>query len=152
MGFFPGAKVLTGAAATEAALREMRGPAVVHIATHGYFEPLHCDPDPDNATAPDDPRLQSGLAMAGANACYSPIGQNERKDGGDERDHDDGLLTSVELAALDMHGTKLAVLSACDTGLGGSDIRDAWGRRHRSAARESTACAELCFWPAPRLR
>jgi CHAT domain-containing protein/Flp pilus assembly protein TadD len=51
-----------------------------------------------------DPLLRSGLALAGA---------NHRKSG-----DDDGILTAMEAAYLDLSGTKLAVLSACDTGVG----------------------------------
>ncbi|MGH9853652.1 MAG: CHAT domain-containing protein [Blastocatellia bacterium] len=52
----------------------------------------------------DEPLLRSMLALAGANL---------RKSG-----NDDGILTALEAAGLNLWGTKLVVLSACDTGVG----------------------------------
>jgi CHAT domain-containing protein/Tfp pilus assembly protein PilF len=105
-----GAHVLTGAEATEAAIKQVRGPSILHVATHGFFLQDHSPGEGVRRTegAPifsEDPLLRSGLILAGA---------NQRRSGGAE----DGILTASEVTALDLWGTKLVVLSACDTGLG----------------------------------
>jgi CHAT domain-containing protein/tetratricopeptide (TPR) repeat protein len=111
-----GAKVLTGDSATESALKQVSGPSILHIATHGFFRSYESQTplgvaateggaSPSTASRYDSPLLRSGLALAGANRL---------RGGGDE----DGILTALEASGLDLWGTKLVVLSACETGLG----------------------------------
>jgi CHAT domain-containing protein/tetratricopeptide (TPR) repeat protein len=117
-----GTQPLVGVAATKAAVKWLKGPAVLHIATHGFFLPnaperpasrsweqRRGDLRSFDAVAPhtiftENPMLRSGLAMAGAN----------RRDA----KHDDGLFTALEVSQLDLTGTQLMVLSACETGVG----------------------------------
>lgn len=116
-----GAKVYRGADATEAAVKQVHGPRILHLATHGFFLPDEPPPAPKDAArnpgvsaaqpgapapgpAAENPLLRSGLAFAGANKLAS----------GDE----DGILTAMEASGLDLLGTKLVVLSACETGVG----------------------------------
>jgi CHAT domain-containing protein/tetratricopeptide (TPR) repeat protein len=112
----PGAKVLTGGAATESALKQVNGPSILHIATHGFFRSYESQTPSGVAAAEgyassstasryNSPLLRSGLALAGANRL---------RGGGGE----DGILTALEASGLDLWGTKLVVLSACETGLG----------------------------------
>jgi CHAT domain-containing protein/Tfp pilus assembly protein PilF len=114
----PGATVLTQAEATEAALKRVSGPSILHIATHGFFlpdQPLEAADStrgmklvvgaPLAAARVENPLLRSGIALEGA---------NQRSGAGGE----DGILTALEAAGLDLWGTKLVVLSACETGLG----------------------------------
>ena len=119
---FSGLQEYRGAKATEGALKALHGPKILHLATHGFFlndEPPKKSrgaegaapvamPMPGQSVAPqsgaENPLLRSGLALAGANKLSS----------GDE----DGILTSMEASGLDLWGTKLVVLSACDTGNG----------------------------------
>ena len=101
--------------ATEGALKQLRSPRILHIATHGFFlsdqdtfSELQRGPKGlgRGVTAmPENPLLRSGLAFAGANVRRS--GERE-----------DGILTAFELAQLDLHGTQLVVLSACESGVG----------------------------------
>ncbi|MDX6405799.1 MAG: hypothetical protein QOH70_3254 [Blastocatellia bacterium] len=127
-GLIPGATILTRRQPTEAAIKRVKGPRILHVATHGFF--LSCSESgrPLIASAPDtmggtsfmaedqllandhrsgeleDALLRSGLAFTDAN----------RHKGG----NDDGILTALEAASLNLWGTKLVVLSACDTGIG----------------------------------
>jgi CHAT domain-containing protein len=114
----PTAKVVVGADASKTALRNVRGPSIVHLATHGFFladvapaaasdllqigalERRPATPGLDD----DNPLIRSGLALAGANRI--------------QRGNQDGILTALEAAALDLSGTRLVVLSACETGVG----------------------------------
>ena len=110
-------RILTGQQASEAALRNVRGPAVLHLATHAFF--LSNPELPEPSGRPTDlledrfresslePLLRSGLALRGYNQRHryeDPAGN--------------GLLTSFEVLDLDLRGTRLVTLSACDTGLG----------------------------------
>jgi CHAT domain-containing protein len=107
----PKATVLTERQATEAALKQLNGPAVLHVATHGFFLPDEAKGANANMFGPapvvtgENPLLRSGLIMAGANQRASGAGE-------------DGVLTAAEVAGLSLWGTKLVVLSACETGLG----------------------------------
>jgi CHAT domain-containing protein len=92
---FPNAILLTGLHATKTALQGIQSPRMLHIASHGFFLQ-------DAQTAVENPLLRSGLALAGANLTQGPP----------------GVLTALEASSLDLWGTKLVTLSACDTGVG----------------------------------
>lgn len=93
-------QVLRGKDATEAAFRQ-HAPRhrVLHVASHGFFAT-------GEEASKHAPGLRVGLVFAGAN--------NRNADG------DDGVLTALEVANLDLSKVDLAVLSACETGLGTS--------------------------------
>lgn len=87
-----------------------KSPAIVHIATHGFYY------TPDEAKGKNflsgytDAMSLSGLVFAGGNAAW--LGK-KNVDGvlG-------GVLTAKDIANLDFKGTDLLVLSACKTGQG----------------------------------
>jgi len=95
----PDARLITGRLATKSAVTRVDAPRILHIASHGFF--LQATPD---LLAAENPLLRSGLALAGANAARGP--------------HDAGILTALEASSLNLWGTKLVTLSACDTGVG----------------------------------
>ncbi|HYO54200.1 CHAT domain-containing tetratricopeptide repeat protein, partial [Archangium sp.] len=119
----PHARLLLGPAATKDALLKLTTPGVLHIATHGFFlEDAPSSPPATRAVGhfgavggsgpplrPPDPLLRSGLVLVGAHAPTAQLGS---------RSHPDSLVTALELAGLDLWGTQLVVLSACDTGRG----------------------------------
>jgi CHAT domain-containing protein len=93
-----------GADASEENAKSVNSPAILHIATHGFFV--------EDSASLVDPMIRSGLVMAGV--------RNRQRAGGE-----DGILTAYEATNLDLDNTSLVVLSACDTGLG--EIRNGEG-------------------------
>ncbi|MEO5332115.1 MAG: tetratricopeptide repeat protein [Magnetococcus sp. YQC-5] len=96
-------------------------PEILHIATHGFFlkaddslkkRLLKMQRGGDLQIPPpgDNPLLRSGLAFAGINGNAGFLGEIDTQN--------DGVLTALEVLSLDLTGTQLTVLSACETGLG----------------------------------
>lgn len=105
--------LLDSSQACEGALKRISNPPdILHIATHGYF----CE-QAQNINS-SNPLLRSGLILAGANRT---IGEMSKDTNGSE----DGILTAMEVSGLDLVGTDLVVLSACQTGIG--DVRNGEG-------------------------
>ena len=142
----PDATTLAGERATEAAVRSASAQRLLHIATHGFFLPDSDGPAIDRVAraAPgarigkwaawaENPLLRSGLAMAGA---------NQGKSG-----EDDGVLTALEAAGLDLWGTKLVVLSACDTGLGDVTRGDGVYGLRRALVLAGAETQLMSLWP-----
>jgi len=115
-------EVFLGGKALEEVLFAKPAPRELHLATHGFFyteqEFAHAFADAEAglsgpgaaapAARPENPLLRSGVVLAGANTSLKS---------GNPRDND-GILTADKVLSLDLHGTDLVVLSACDTGSG----------------------------------
>jgi CHAT domain-containing protein len=140
---------LTGANATKSALKSLTGPAILHIATHGFYARERRQarmPAPRNpsremlsdlgsgrppAFRPDDPADgldRSGLALAGAN-----LGPG-------------GIVTAREIAGFDWSGTQLVVLSACETGIGTIPSGDGVYGLRRALVLAGTASQVVSLW------
>jgi CHAT domain-containing protein len=131
-----GGAVISGPAATAAVVLAQRAPRILHIATHGFFL---ADQAPINGTAApatpnrEDPLQRSGLVFAGANRP-------------DANPNDDGYLTAAEATAMDLEGTELVTLSACETGLGGVRSGEGVYGLQRSLAVAGARSTLLSLW------
>jgi CHAT domain-containing protein/Tfp pilus assembly protein PilF len=138
---FPDATVLSGRQVTEAAIKRVEAPSILHIATHGFFleDPEGAARDKTRSAmsqasmVPENPLLRSGLALSGANVHKS----------GDEN----GILTALQASGLNLWGTKLVTLSACDTGIG--EVKDGEGvyGLRRAFFLAGTQSLVMSLWP-----
>jgi CHAT domain-containing protein/Flp pilus assembly protein TadD len=112
--------------ATKEALLKIHSPYILHLATHGFFakeDPTATQTEP-GALLNDrqsitrskffkNPMHRSGLALAGAQTTIEAWKRDEVPPVAN-----DGILTAEDVSTLDLQGTWLVTLSACDTGSG----------------------------------
>ena len=121
-------EIYMGKEALEETLMNTTGPEILHLATHGFFlsgrdspgsgrgwqaaDLLAMDDNSSNLIEGkinvENPLLRSGILLAGAKRSLTEGGSG----------NNDGIVTAAEILGLNLHGTKMVVLSACDTGLG----------------------------------
>lgn len=112
--------------ATEKNFRELcaNSPEVIHLATHGFFlasetEAMRVPFMMRYSSQIGSPMQRSGVALANAEASWT---------GAEELPEDnDGILTASEVASLNLKGTRLVTLSACETALGGYNFEGIHG-------------------------
>ncbi len=112
------------AEATETIVKAIQSPRILHMATHGFFleDVILEAPDqgllqqggigaieetPTLPSATSNPLLRAGLALVDANLAINAYAENVS-----------GILTAEEVLDLQLAGTELVVLSACETGVG----------------------------------
>jgi tetratricopeptide (TPR) repeat protein len=122
-------KAATGEEATEASVRGANKPGVLHLATHGFYLNSFSPPAEDGTRGMSvaglneenkkqnkngvDPMRASGVALARAQQTLKLWSQRKAPD-----PETDGILTAEEVASLNLDGTWLVTLSACETGVG----------------------------------
>ncbi|MFM7086692.1 MAG: CHAT domain-containing protein [Cyanobium sp.] len=161
----PGSRAILGAEATAALAMQQRAPRIFHLATHGFFvaeqSPLppslqafreaarsssfspgsagsayaqqQSDADPFPLATREDPLLRSGLVLAGANNPQA-------------NPADDGYLTAAEILAMELEGTELVTLSACETGLGDQRTGEGVFGLQRALAVAGARSSLLSLW------
>lgn len=147
----------TGAQAIEDRVKQSRSPYMLHFATHGF-----CFPDQVASTAVgerasitsaagrpvqglttldgeplEEPLLRCGLMLAG---CNSGLREGEES-------MSDGCLTGQEVVTLDLRGTKLVILSACDTGLGRVQYGEGVAGLRQAFLIAGAECVLANLWP-----
>jgi CHAT domain-containing protein len=148
-------KLLLGQAASVAELERARGPRILHVAGHGYFDPR----------AKGDPLLASGLALAGADKARQPSRQSNPQPSAPSSapnpqpttpspapsgmPSDDGYLTAKEAARLQLDGTQLVVLSACESGLGSERSGEGLFGLRRALTVAGARGTLLSLWKVP---
>jgi CHAT domain-containing protein/Tfp pilus assembly protein PilF len=156
-------RILTGLEATKEAILNVSNPRILHLATHGDFlskniEAIISAPmtpteifeglipsinkrygpnsgQPPEAVQGTQPLSQSYLALAGANHVNPQTGET------------DGLLTGLEIAGMQLQGTQLVVLSACNTGLGDIMLGEGVSGLRRAFALTGAKNLVLSLWP-----
>ena len=102
--------------ATEEVIKSTTAQGLMHIATHGFFAPEHEVRDGSvfgisSENASNNPLLRSGLILAN-------VTETNPEANADVVSEENGVLTAYEAMNLNLTGTSLVVLSACETGLG----------------------------------
>jgi hypothetical protein len=126
-----GGELWSGDAALKASLWARPSPRVLHLATHGFLLGGETEDEirPEHSFTPasypwaehaadrllrlktlPNPMLRAGLVLSGVNAWLQGVAGHAGAG--------DGLLTAEEVTTLELGGTELVVLSACDSGLG----------------------------------
>ena len=112
-----------------------RSPQVLHVATHGFYLP-QIAPN-ESRSEVDNPLKRTGLLLAGAYQAYI----KHNKIAGVE----DGVLSAYEISQLNLNRVELAVLSACETGLG--DItNDGVAGLQRGFKMAGAKCLLMSLW------
>jgi len=136
----------TGDLALEEAMDKLRSPGIVHIATHGFFlsdqEIAQKSKTSGSPAAPiEDPMLRAGLFFAGADRIRSGRAPAPGLD--------DGVLTAYQASQLNLEGTELVVLSACETGLGQQSNGEGVFGLRRGLQEAGAEAVMMSMWPVP---
>ena len=132
-------------------VKRVHGPRLLVVATHGDYEPASAEQSKsselvmqlssDQTAGLQDPMLGSVLYFAGANRVKRGL---PAPDG-----VDDGVLTAYEATELDLQGTELVVLSACESGLGKTvDGEGVFGLR-RALQEAGSEAVMMSMWKLP---
>ena len=141
--------------ATKEALLKIHSPYILHLATHGFFakeDPTTNQTDPEESLNDrqsvtrskffKNPMHRSGLALAGAQTTIEAWKHEEVP-----AVENDGILTAEDVSTLDLQGTWLVTLSACDTGSGEARAGEGVMGLRRGFIQAGTQNLLMTLWP-----
>ncbi len=125
--YVPGMRNFQNEQASEELLLKETSPQILHIATHGFFisNPLITNP-----------LEKSGLILSGANTSLA-------------NGTDEGIVTGLKLAAIDLSATELVVLSACETGVGDIQHGEGVAGLNQAFIRAGASGIVMSLWRVP---
>ncbi|MCG2661717.1 MAG: CHAT domain-containing protein [Kiritimatiellae bacterium] len=145
-----------GERALKTPFKSLASPIILHVATHGFFRPSRtmCASEKQNTRKKqqdialslyrlqvENPLISCGLALAGANTWT--------RGGSVPKDAEDGIITAEDAAQMDLLGTDLVVLSACDTGLGAIHVEEGVLGLGRSFILAGSRTVVMSMWKIP---
>jgi CHAT domain-containing protein len=143
------AKASLGLNATEAELRNINSPRILHLATHGFFLPeinIGKRKGSGDSEIPKgklvNPMHRSGLAVAGAQTTLHAWANGEIPP-----IENDGIVTAEEVGGLKLSDTWLVVLSACDTGSGEAKAGEGVMGLRRGFVQAGAQNMLMTLWP-----
>jgi CHAT domain-containing protein len=144
-----------GKEATKEALLKIHSPYILHLATHGFFakedptatQTVSESPSDDQGSVTKskffkNPMHRSGLALAGAQTTIEAWKRDEVPPV-----ENDGILTAEDVSTLDLQGTWLVTLSACDTGSGQARAGEGVMGLRRGFSQAGVQNLLMTLWP-----
>lgn len=129
--------------ATEKNLLNLNSPSILHIATHGFAvkaaEQATFTDSKQNIIEYNSDAITSGIALTGANFS---IGDTFA---------DDGIVNWYELASMNLSGTKMVVMSACETAIGENINGQASSGMRRAIEIAGAESSVTTLWAIPNV-
>lgn len=139
--------------ATEQAIKNLKSPAILHISTHGFFTSDTSKFVKDDLYIKkiyqENPFMRCGLLLAN---CESAIKSSAFRDSLLQVGLEDGILTAQEIVTLDLEGTKLVTLSACETGKGERMVGEGVYNFQRAFQEAGAERVIMSLWQVPDLQ
>lgn len=145
-------RIYIGPEAVENVLSDLEAPPkIIHLATHGFFltdvdfkefaavSAAERGRRPAENVQTPNPLLRSGIVLAGAN--YSLNSNTEERS--------DGLVTAEKILGLRLKGSRLVVLSACETGVGDVRIGEGVFGLRRAFIQAGAESLVMSMWSVP---